>query len=116
MTEGINNNLGTPEPVGGSVDAAKTRRETRRALLKAAALAMPLIVTLRGKPAHAQEASLGSLGITYGPMSYVTPADVSGGIHESYLWDAKDENGDVLKDKTRRSDAIVADPSVPKSP
>ncbi len=58
--------------------AAKLRN--RRRLLKAAALAAPLMITLRGKPAVGAAdpslSSLGSVGILYGPGAYVTQQDV----------------------------------------
>jgi len=63
---------------------SKARFENRRRLLKALAVAAPLIITLRGKPAHAQLSSLGSAGITYGPGAYVTQNDI-------------DANGSILK-------------------
>jgi len=64
---------------------SKARFENRRRLLKALAVAAPLIITLRGKPAHAQLSSLGSAGITYGPGAYVTQNDIdaNGSILES---------------------------------
>lgn len=70
MTEGNRN------PASEEAADAAGRQRTRRALLKAAALAAPLIITLRGKPAHAQLSSLGSAGILYGPGAYVTQDDV----------------------------------------
>ncbi len=58
-----------------------TRFEGRRQLIKAALVAAPLILTLRGRPAHAQLTSLGSVQIPYGPNLYITQTDIdnSGG-------------------------------------
>ncbi|MEX2216152.1 MAG: hypothetical protein WD768_18720 [Phycisphaeraceae bacterium] len=76
MTEGNVNQPGTPAD-----SAAKANRAGRRRLIKAALLAAPLIVTLRGKPANAQESSLGSIEtpdgpILYGPGAYVEQKDI----------------------------------------
>ncbi len=81
--------------------------ENRRRLLKALAVATPLMITLRGKPAHAQLSSLGSAGILYGPGAYVQPGDVGkNGVTESDLWKPiKKGYGNkykILTDPTRR--------------
>ena len=92
---------------------SKARFENRRRLLKALAVAAPLIITLRGKPAHAQLSSLGSAGILYGPGAYVTPADVgTDGITQDDLWkplklDKTDGEYKVLTDPTRRDQGTI---------
>jgi hypothetical protein len=79
-----------------SADASR-----RRMLMKAGLLAVPMIVTLRSRPAHAQ-AALGSLGIFYGEYDVVE----EGG---QQIWAPVDENGEVVRDEfgnidyTRRS-------------
>ena len=75
MTEGY-----TPQPETPTPAAEENRRQGRRRLIKAALLATPLIITLRGKPAHAQLSSLGSIDtpdgpIMYGPGAYVQSGD-----------------------------------------
>lgn len=87
--------------------AAQARFENRRRLLKALAVAAPLMITLRGKPAHAQLSSLGSAGILYGPGAYVQPDDVGkNGVLESDLWKPLKKGPDgkyqILTDPTRR--------------
>lgn len=57
-------------------------RQSRRRMLRAGLVAAPMIVTLRGRPALAQAASLGSLGIFYGQYTQFNgewvPADPDG--------------------------------------
>jgi len=94
---------------------SKARFENRRRLLKALAVAAPLIITLRGKPAHAQLSSLGSAGILYGPGAYVTPEDVNrsstDAITDADLWKPLKLDTDgkykVLTDPTRRDQKSI---------
>ncbi len=113
MTEGQHNSNSKPSKAAASKAPAPraadaTRRENRRRLLKAAAIAAPLMITLRGKPAHAQLSSLGSVGILYGPGAYVTQQDVDANpnvLNADDIGKAIKINGDkkqVLDDKTRR--------------
>ncbi len=64
------------EPIGDA--AGKSRRQ----MLRAGLIAAPMIVSLRGRPALAQTASLGSLGIFYGRYTEFdgkwVPADPDG--------------------------------------
>lgn len=53
-----------------------TRFDGRRQLIKAALVAAPMILTLRGRPAMADLTSLGSIQVPYGPQLYVTAVDV----------------------------------------
>lgn len=93
--------------------AAKARFENRRRLLKAMAVAAPLIITLRGKPAHAQLSSLGSAGILYGPGAYVRDTDVGtggiegGDIGKPLKLDTNDGKYKVLTDETRRDQKSI---------
>lgn len=97
-------------------------------MLRAAVIAAPLMITLRGKSAHAQLSSLGSVElpggarIMYGPGAYVeideTTAGTKGGtIDPSWIGAPKNEKG-ILKDPTRRGlqTDVVADPTQPKAP
>lgn len=105
MTEG----QPTPEETTAKAAASnKANHENRRRLLKAAAIAAPLMITLRGKPAHAQLSSLGSVGILYGPGAYVTQQDITDNpdvLKSTDLGKAIKIEGKkkvVLEDKTRR--------------
>jgi len=85
------------------------RRRSRRRLLKAGLVAAPMIVTLRGRPALAQTASLGSLGIFYGRYTQFNgqwvPADPNGNPLFIPGTETTDSNGNVTGqiDETRRS-------------
>lgn len=63
-----------------------TKFDGRRQLIKAALVAAPMILTLRGRPALADLPSLGSVQVPYGPQLYITQADV----------DASQQNGGPL--------------------
>lgn len=123
MPEGTNNSNETSvNPEVSKV--AKAKQDNRRRMLKAAVMAAPLIVTLRGKSAHAQLSSLGSIqipgqgGIMYGPGAYVVPGDTFNGktVHSDWHHLPKNQNG-ILKDPTRRGlqTDVIADPSKSKA-
>lgn len=112
MTEN-HTNLNETSAKADASKVAKARHANRRRMLKAAAIAAPLMITLRGKSAHAQLSSLGSAGIMYGPGAYVTQSDIdrSGSpLKAEDLGKAlKEENGKlkVLTDQTRRDQKSV---------
>lgn len=113
MTEN-HTNLNETSAKADASTVAKARHANRRRMLKAAAIAAPLMITLRGKSAHAQLSSLGSAGIMYGPGAYVTQADINlnanDAITQGDLGKAlKEDNGKlkVLNDQTRRDQKSV---------
>lgn len=71
-----------PAETAGTRPADAERIATRRRLLKAGVVAAPMLLTLRGRPARAQQQqqSLGSLGVFYG--AYVTQEMVDDGWFE----------------------------------
>ena len=105
-----------------NAESAKSRVENRRRLLKALAMAAPLMITLRGKPAHAQLSSLGSAGITYGPGAYVTQQDIDANptvLSNQDIGKAVKISGTqktVLEDKTRRDQTSTETVNIPDSP
>ncbi len=80
MTVDPRNPKAQATPADAAGDSVASKHTNRRRLLKAAALAAPLLITLRGRPAHGvvqdHQSSLGSVGILYGPGAYVTQQDV----------------------------------------
>ncbi len=99
----------TADDAGSLTPQAAAEREryaSRRQMLKAALVAAPLFMTLKGKPAFGQSAgpqSLGSLGIFYG--NYVQ--DDQGN------WKAADGDGNILNDQSRRTNSGTVAPPPP---
>ena len=89
---------GASEPEGGNA-------QTRRRFLKAGLVSVPMIVTLRGRPAHAQ-VSLGSVNIFYGryelflndPNAPFDPVR-----NPRNRWAPANQDGKEMIDPTRRS-------------
>ncbi len=98
---GPSNSSNVPQPEhgpggqasGDGVDRAAAA--SRRKFIMAGLVGVPMIVTLRSKPARAMT-SLGSAGIFYGAYA----EDTTG------KWRPVNENGEFLVDPTRRSNAV----------
>jgi hypothetical protein len=83
MSEDLTNQPVEASAAPSKADAARDAKadralQQRRKLLKAAAIAAPLLITLRARSAYAHDHTspgLGSTGINYGPGSYVSSGD-----------------------------------------
>lgn len=100
MTEGVEQAPQADMPAKLSADGSR-----RRMLMKAGLLAVPMIVTLRSRPAHAQPA-LGSLGIFYGEYDVVEE-------NGQQIWAPVDENGEVVRDEFGNIDYTRRDQGAP---
>lgn len=116
MSDYSHENLDSPEPSksqeqdpSGMPQPAQGKSQTRRRFLKAGLVSVPMIVTLRSRPAFAQ-VSLGSAGIFYGryelflrdPNALPGATLPDGSINERNRWAPADQDGNELRDPTRR--------------
>ncbi len=72
----------------------------RRQLIKAALVAAPMILTLRGRPALADLPSLGSVEVPYGPELYVTQADVTASQNSGGTLTSADLHKSIIPNKS----------------
>jgi hypothetical protein len=83
MSEDLTNQPVEASAAQNKADTARVAKadlalQQRRKLLKAAAVAAPLLITLRARSAYAHDHTspgLGSTGINYGPGTYTSPGD-----------------------------------------
>ena len=96
-------------PQGETSKPADDKAQSRRRFLKASLVSVPMIVTLRSRPAHAQ-VSLGSVGnIFYGRYEMflrdrTKPFDAIDNPRDR--WAPADQDGNEMVDPTRRNQSL----------